>query len=310
MSIVPIEPEVAGDPSVQAPPITVQSRNASGQLFRFAMISLILFIIAATLRMAAPGIFDRPITMTINGLARRSPLLDYALHALDEYPLFQGVPVLGLAFGAMAVTRDKCARVALVLGCASAALAALSSRALQLALPHLPRPLFDPALSFRPPYGADVLAMKDWSSFPSDHAALLGGVAAATLITNRRIGALAVAVATASFFVRIYGGLHYADDILGGALLGAAVVCASTAIVRPHASAMARLADGRPALVATLLFIAASQAAYLFNDLRSIAQQTAHHLTEMRMRASTTQLDSESLPPPPPERDAHLRRCP
>lgn len=187
--------------SFEAAHAVLRRPAASGRARRIlclAMIALGVFAAVAGLRIGAPDAFDRPITMTVNLLARRWMVLDYALRALDEFNLLQGVPLVALAFAAFASTRDSAQRVTLVAGCVSAALAAVCSRGLQLVLPQLPRPLFDPTLPFRPPYGADVLTLKDWSSFPSDHAALLWGLATATLIANRRVGALAVGLAATS----------------------------------------------------------------------------------------------------------------
>jgi len=61
-------------------------------------------------------------------------------------------------------------------------------------------------------------------SFPSDHATAVGAVAAALWLANRRIGLVAGVLALAMAFSRVYVGAHYPGDVLGGLVLGAAMI--------------------------------------------------------------------------------------
>lgn len=67
---------------------------------------------------------------------------------------------------------------------------------------------------------------KDDPSFASDHALLTMSLAVALLLVDRRLGAIAVLVAVLQGFARLYVGVHYPTDILGGFALGALVALA------------------------------------------------------------------------------------
>ena len=66
------------------------------------------------------------------------------------------------------------------------------------------------------------------TAFPSGHTSSAVAIASAFWIGNRRVGFLAIALASLVALGRIAVGVHYATDLLGGALVG----IASVAIVR------------------------------------------------------------------------------
>lgn len=67
---------------------------------------------------------------------------------------------------------------------------------------------------------------KDDPSFASDHALLTMAIAIALLLVDRRLGAIAVLVAVLQGVARLYVGVHYPTDVLGGFALGALVALA------------------------------------------------------------------------------------
>jgi len=77
-------------------------------------------------------------------------------------------------------------------------------------------------------------------SFPSGHAATSFAAATVLTATSPRWGPLWFLLALAIGFSRVYVGVHYPLDVLGGAVLGAAI-----------AIALLRLARGRPRSRAT-----------------------------------------------------------
>lgn len=61
-------------------------------------------------------------------------------------------------------------------------------------------------------------------SFPSDHATVVGAVAAGLWLANRRLGLIAGGLAILMAFSRVYVGVHYPGDVAGGLILGASTV--------------------------------------------------------------------------------------
>jgi len=61
------------------------------------------------------------------------------------------------------------------------------------------------------------------ASFPSDHLAALGALVGSTWLPARRLGILTLTVAAAVALARVYVGVHWLTDVLGGFALG--VVC-------------------------------------------------------------------------------------
>jgi undecaprenyl-diphosphatase len=57
-------------------------------------------------------------------------------------------------------------------------------------------------------------------TFPSNMAAVVFGLAIAVWLKNRRVGFWLMGMATLASFARVYVGIHYPADILGGALFG------------------------------------------------------------------------------------------
>src|SRR3954451_17508695 len=60
-------------------------------------------------------------------------------------------------------------------------------------------------------------------SFPSDHATGAFAIAVAIWLYDRTIGTVFLAVAVLMGFARVYVGVHYPGDVLGGAILGGLV---------------------------------------------------------------------------------------
>jgi undecaprenyl-diphosphatase len=70
------------------------------------------------------------------------------------------------------------------------------------------------------------------SSFPSNLAAVLFGIAIPVFIKNRKYGAWLLALATLSSFGRVYMGVHYPLDIVGGVAVAAVATAISMGILR------------------------------------------------------------------------------
>jgi undecaprenyl-diphosphatase len=242
------------------------------------VIALTLFVATLILRVSGRTMLDAPFMALLDHLTHRSPAFDLTVRAIDQFNIFQGVPMFALAYAAFTTAQSRVSRTKVAIACIAAAGAAVLSRLMQLGLPHLPRPLFDPSSGYRAPFGADYKALADWSSFPSDHAALFFGVALATAAGNRILGAVAVIVGAVACFARIYEGQHYPSDVLGGAFLAAACVFASVSAPSAWYAYVIEKSARHRALLVGVAFLAAAEAAALFDDVRGAATELWRHL--------------------------------
>ncbi|MEV8534743.1 phosphatase PAP2 family protein [Streptomyces sp. NPDC051211] len=97
---------------------------------------------------------------------------------------------------------------------------------------------------FRQHGGLEVLADgKTDFSFVSDHATLAMALGVGLFIANRRLGFLGIGIALLEGLCRVYMGVHYPTDVIGGLALGTAVVLLlaplAMALLTPLARAIA-----------------------------------------------------------------------
>ncbi|MEU5522751.1 phosphatase PAP2 family protein [Streptomyces sp. NPDC093250] len=72
--------------------------------------------------------------------------------------------------------------------------------------------------------GLEVLVHgKDDYSFVSDHATLCMALAVGLFLANRRLGIIGLVLGLLGGFIRVYMGVHYPTDVVGGLALGTAV---------------------------------------------------------------------------------------
>jgi membrane-associated phospholipid phosphatase len=117
-------------------------------------------------------------------------------------------------------------------GIFGACLAVIMARILAIALPFDVRPRFDASSGFHPLSISFDPDLMNWSSFPSDHAALASGITLGLFAISPLISLFFFAV---SFIIislsRVYEGIHYPLDILAGAALGVIATFLSLKIV-------------------------------------------------------------------------------
>lgn len=81
-----------------------------------------------------------------------------------------------------------------------------------------PRPFLDHE-------GLEVLVSgKTDYSFVSDHATLIMAMAVGLFVANRKFGMVGLVIGLLGGFIRVYMGVHYPTDVIGGFALGTAVV--------------------------------------------------------------------------------------
>ena len=164
---------------------------------------------------------DITLLRDINGLAKRAPHgVDRAVTFIGEYGLIALTLLLaGWCWWRIARRADDApAAVAGVLWALLGAGIALLLNIPVRALVRRPRPFVDHD-------GLDVLVRhKADYSFVSDHATLTAAVAVGLFMVSRKLGAVALVLALCEGFCRVYMGVHYPTDVIGGFALGTATV--------------------------------------------------------------------------------------
>lgn len=165
---------------------------------------------------------DLDVLKGVNGFADDTSWAHGAMEFLGEYGL---LAVLGLIVGlAWFRARKRPDHDVAVAGVLWAPIAALIAELANMPLRDWvdrPRPFV------AHPAEIHVLVEgKDDPSFASDHALLTMSIAVALLLVDRKLGAVAVLVAVLQGLARLYVGVHYPTDVIGGFALGALVALA------------------------------------------------------------------------------------
>lgn len=220
--------------------------------------------------------FDHSIIFFVNQLAQRWPMFDSIVVFVSNSDLMKGgVMIAGIWWAWFHLnSRDPRTNRSYLLTALLGALVALAlARILAHTLPPRMRPILDPALHFRVPHGApDQSNWTIWSSFPSDHASLFFALLTGIWLVSRRTGLIMLAyVLIAICFPRIYIGIHYPTDILGGVILGAGsvLVCSWRKLRELWTGRVLNCFERWPGLGYAALFIVTFQIATLFWDIRT-----------------------------------------
>ncbi|MFF7181767.1 phosphatase PAP2 family protein [Streptomyces sp. NPDC008121] len=183
----------------------------------------------------------------INGLAKDAPpWFDRVMEFVGEYGIMLGLVLVALWCWVSVRRRGTLAEsVSGVVGLVWAPLAA--GVALLVNIPirgfvERPRP-------FNDHQGLEVLiGGKTDFSFVSDHATMAMAIGVGLFVAHRKFGLAAIALAFAEGFCRVYMGVHYPTDVIGGFALGTAVALLlaplAHALLTPVVSAVARSSYG------------------------------------------------------------------
>ncbi|MFC9846092.1 phosphatase PAP2 family protein [Streptomyces sp. NPDC060223] len=157
----------------------------------------------------------------INGLAKDAPRwFDHGVEFVGEYGLL--IAMLLLVAGCWWAVRrrggeDAAPNVAAVIWAPLAAAIAVLVNIPIRGFVARPRPFVDHQ-------DLDVLVSgKTDYSFVSDHATLTMAVAVGLFVAHRKFGLVGIGLALVEGFCRVYMGVHYPTDVIGGFALGTAV---------------------------------------------------------------------------------------
>lgn len=189
---------------------------------------------------------DVSLLYEINGLARQAPdWLDRAVSVAGEYGILLTLVLLVLWCWRGARRQDESVAVESFAALVWAPLAAGAALLLNIPLREFvgrPRPAAQHG-------GVEVLdagagmGHSDFS-FVSDHATLAMALGVGLFVAHRTLGFIGIGLALLEGFTRIYTGLHYPTDVIGGLALGTAVVLLfaplAMALLTPVVRAVAR----------------------------------------------------------------------
>ncbi|MEU3887637.1 phosphatase PAP2 family protein [Streptomyces sp. NPDC029041] len=164
---------------------------------------------------------DVDLLYDINGLAKDAPpWFDRVMEYVGEYGLLLGI-VLLVVWCWWSVRRrgdeDAASTVAALVWAPLAAGIAVLVNVPIRGFVERPRPFLDHQ-------GLDVLVQgKTDYSFVSDHATIVMALAVGLFVANRKFGLIGLVLALFGGFIRVYMGVHYPTDVVGGFALGTAV---------------------------------------------------------------------------------------
>ena len=208
----------------------------------------------------------------LNSFAARSAF-DYPIYGLT-YVLFSGAILMAFIWYCWFDSDRPEHRAVLVVGSFLVFVAGTVSRILQLVLPTHLRPLHAPALAFRPPLGVNSDLLNHWNSFPSDHAAVYFGLAMVVWLVRPRVGSLMFALVLVLNLARIYTGVHYPTDVIGGGALGLLIVNAvyRSPLLLSVGDRLVSSERTSPAYFYACAFLISYGMATMFEEFRSVAK--------------------------------------
>ncbi|WP_230532472.1 phosphatase PAP2 family protein [Microvirga roseola] len=225
---------------------------------------------------------DESVLHFLNGFANRSTALDMIIVRGFQMPSVRFLPlmtcIVWLWFDAGTYWKP---RFLLLQGLPGTLLAPFTSRAIQSLSPHRPRPMHVEELNLAMPGGVSRDQLHEWSSFPSDNAALAFAIATTVWRVSRPLSL--ACFAWALFVVampRVYAGYHYPSDIAGGAIIGilSVLVCAKLTTTMSALNRIGSLEQRSPGLFYSVCFVTMFYITTMFEDIRRIGSRLAELL--------------------------------
>ena len=148
---------------------------------------------------------------------------------------------------------------------------------LKAVLPFRPRPLNDPDLGLRVPFGVDP-SLNDLSAFPSGHTAFFFALSVSLWMRSRWLGAAAAVWTSLTVCLPLlYRGDHWLSDIVAGAVVGVALMLLLYRLIGATRlpDRVVRFSATHPSAFYTLAWLFALEIAELFGDVQAYFRDAA-----------------------------------
>ena len=145
----------------------------------------------------------------INGIANVSKILDFVGIFFADYFLY----ILGIILVVLFIWKRN--RLMVISAAISVILSRLIITEIIRYFYHYPRPyvVLEAAKKL-------IAENQDYASFPSGHAAIFFAIAMAIYFFNKKLGIVFFVGAVLIGLARIFVGIHWPSDVLGGAIIG------------------------------------------------------------------------------------------
>ncbi|MFJ4683661.1 phosphatase PAP2 family protein [Streptomyces sp. NPDC088789] len=189
---------------------------------------------------------DVELLYDINGLAKDAPgWLDQVMAYVGEYGMLLALALIGL-WCWWSVRRRSASAEEAVSGVSALLWAPLAAGVAVLV--NVPiRGFVERPRPFNDHEGLEVLVTgKTDYSFVSDHATIAMALAVGLFVAHRKFGLIAIGVALVEGVLRVYMGVHYPTDVVGGLALGTAVALLLSPVAMALLTPVVRAIQGSP----------------------------------------------------------------
>ncbi len=217
---------------------------------------------------------DRDIALLLNGWATQASTANRLIVLISGNNAVKMAPFLFIAAFYWNVAPVAANRRIVINGLIGIFVAFFIGRFLQVSLPFRARPIHDPAIDLHLAAGLAPDTLGGWSSFPSDHGAIFAALIGLAFALSRPVGVLATLHTLILVLgVRVYIGVHYLSDVLGGMAIGllTAAIMQCPPVQRRFAPGLEALEARYPALFYGCAVVFLAELMDMFDDVREFA---------------------------------------